>query len=1821
MVKNDIRPYEMSLWTLQDSFITVLKPFGFSSRGQIETPKCRIKNDGTQELSFSIPMYYRKNGELIENPIWYNVINGSLIVNLRKLKLIFNKGDIGEEVVEFVINNVVETHTDGQLRCEVTAEGLAFQELGKVGYKISLLSQDFIDEYNEWAESDRSTKEPKNNINYWCEKIFKNSRWTYSIQMDWSGFDGIIVDDISGSYTIPDEEGNETEIIYNGAYQNAPKEIQNAFNKIREETLRRLDRIYEEEYISSWEYIKPEAERNEALIPAHMEPYKEKLRLVDLEKSNIYNLTQDLAKAFGVYCKYKYHYDTNYHIIGKECIFYNNFLSEKEGKIDIIYPYSASKIEREIDSADVVTKMFVTPIEDDTSPSGLITIADVTANKTREDYILNFDYLYKIGTISQEQYNAIEDYQRSMFLFNTELEPLAMQIANLETDLVTYKAQLTLAKESKILDKEQMEQSTALLNSIISGTNRLYKNLDNPHKGNLSRSDTEEELYEIKLTVEGIYTNTEFIEGINTGYPLREGEENTYGIRLWYRTSTENIDSYEEEKSFTINRDTNGNVISLSKIKKSENSISNFYYVTFAYLPQLYYQNIYDTYARKFAEDEALEKEAEAKIKEIEDKLIKIEEKYNSLLEEKSLLIADFENMMGPALKEGSWQAENYSDYGSKYSGNVYVEETEEQKNTVEHIVFNWDTVPFDEEQSLYYETFGEEGNSLVQKYYPCIDISSILNEIKDNLNDLSFIYYETISGTDTKDETQTYSKTKQMTIGSEMEYAFIKVKEEEKETIKPVLLLLDKKFELTDEAKKGFLGIITSTVSEEGVSIQEKKIVGDLTWIENNKDSVIVYPRLKVDSLLLKTSEDELIIKLILKTDDEKDLEKVLKNYYDYSVLIRGESYLITLKNKIMLQNGSLNKTFNMAYALSNAALSLYLDALEVSKTNAFPQVSYTLEVSAMNENFIKYAYQNLNRIVSINDSELKFDDVQGYISELELDLENPWEDSIVIQNYKTKFEDLFSTIVASTEQMKTNAFAYNNAASAFTSGGTLKPSIIQNTINQTDLTYAFQSGNLTIDEINGIWARSDAGVVAMRGGGIFCATETDGNGNWLWNTGIMPSGINASLLTAGQIDTNLIKIYAGDNLRLQLNADGLFAYNKDILGEANLKQYVVHNSDGLFLVQPQKNLEEEELDNLINKVEISWNGLILRNDLGDRVFYANDNGDLTISGIITAKEGNIGKWQIVEHGLQTEDGFAGIFAKRLYDDEGNIIDSTKGDNMIWVTGLPDEPNGGNHEFRVTNLGELYCSSANIKGTVAAGSFVGNTEVGEVDSQLRTIRAAILDGTSFTFTNYNYDGILRVEPEKLKFRIYTNALTKEELTPLENDPEDYIFSYGIGDSVDSITQWHQITLNENSANIMVDGNNKEFFFWEPNYLTFHAKNAIMYLGKDNPSSINLNSVLYLKVEKYGKQRIIENGKPVYKGNTYTDEEGNEQEKSFIYSDTIQLVAETFGLGKYVSPIDPPSYTFVEDKNLEIQYKDEISFSTTLTGFDFEKDLEELENSTWLINGEDYNLRAKLVSTLLLETESTAEDAAILISDKEEIIINGEQVEEPVTDENGVLVYTKIDGNTSDSKNGISISLVKQEDGSIRAIAVVSKESVPDGGNIKLTFKIGQATRDCFCFKTRNGSDGVNIILRSSSGSTLTSGDAETELSTEVYYGSQLMNGEDSEIQFYYVWKKDNEALSSISKLVVSEVVNPDTTEITMVDELEKIEVKNEETNEANINFFIQPKIYITAEDFGLKSDYRCDVFTSLKEAVDEYLLLNKNRDEELIIPESEKKE
>ena len=349
--------YEVSVWTLQDEFITILKRSNVDSLGQIEDGELTIKDDGTEELTFSIPMYIYNGQSRVVNPIWHSTMNGDIIANMRKIKVIFNKNTDVARCFEFLIIDTEESHSNDVLACTVKCEGLAFHELGKIGYKISLSSDAFYNEDYEWYagtaryDEENPEPEPRATLQYWNNKfltpypedgVLDPRTWYYVVDMDW------------GAYA--DGDNRDSSIVY------------------------------EEAYTSSWQL------NNGQLIPSGTISYKEKERLVDLEESNIYNITQELAETFGVFCRYEYVYDENYYIIGKVVHYYNNYFKEDEGYLDLTYPYSTSAITRHKDGTDITTKMFVRPVDSDSTDSGWITIIDVPANKSGEDYILNFDW-------------------------------------------------------------------------------------------------------------------------------------------------------------------------------------------------------------------------------------------------------------------------------------------------------------------------------------------------------------------------------------------------------------------------------------------------------------------------------------------------------------------------------------------------------------------------------------------------------------------------------------------------------------------------------------------------------------------------------------------------------------------------------------------------------------------------------------------------------------------------------------------------------------------------------------------------------------------------------------------------------------------------------------------------------------------------------------------------------------------------------------------------------------------------------------------------------------------------------------------------------------------------------------------------------------------------------------------------------------------------------------------------------------------------------------------------------------------------------------
>lgn len=982
MDKRNIRNYEVSIWTLQDEFITVLKHTNLESKGQIQEPILSLSNDDPQEFSFSIPMYIYEGTERRENPIWYTTRNGVIQKNLRKIKVIINKGDKKlEKVFEFLIKEITENHINDVLTCDVHCTELAFEELGKIGYKISLTAGDLEADDAEWFKTGHwnnngieDYNQPNGSIQYWNNKIFGNNtapNWTYEVRMNWDGY-------------------------LNG--ENRSSSI-----------------IYEEEYLN-WK-----AESNGELVSERV-LYKEKWRsALDLKESNIYNLTQSLAELFGVFCRYEYAYDENYHIIGRKVIYYNNYLQEEEGYLDLTYPYSTAEITRTCDSDDLVTKMFVRPVNAGQNNSDLITIMDVPANKSREDYILNFDYLKSIDAITDEQQEYLDTFDEEIFGYNSVLSETSEKMLWYQERLPELEAKVTTLTNSIELDQEQYDESRRLFNMLTDIDGVITRNENSPDTITLLQ-DTNTKVYYAKIARPGIKADTLRIY-------------NTYNA-----AGTANNKLSGEITNWRPEYDSYGNLEKIYINNFSQVPNSRILYTIYSYEPKLYYEKISQIWLQKFAADTGELESTKTLVEEYNSTLEELQETYDENLTAKQTKIKEFETIMGAALREGYWQPEDYTDYGNTYNATFYVWAGSNQE--VERASFFWDTELFDYEQNSSYKF----GILQEEKYYPCIDLTEHLDYVRQNYDRLSFLFYD--NNADHARSNVTHIRS--FAAGSQAVYGFLKVEGEIRP--RPVLILLGATTLTEDELEamysSGMIGVLNTTYNESldgksaslNVNISSyEDVTEDFISDEIFQSASTVFPRIKVNSLVMRNTSDE----LILKYNDS-----ILEDYEDYYVLTRYDGYYLTLKPETVLKNTQVrNGELSFRYTLSNADLSIYLDALQISKENAFPKVSYDIKPNVINSNFIATDYMALNRVVNINDVDLKFEDVKGYISKVEVHLEAPWDDTIEIKNYTSKFEDLFSSIVAQTEAMKKSAGIIGLASAVINGNGTIDSDKIKQT------------------------------------------------------------------------------------------------------------------------------------------------------------------------------------------------------------------------------------------------------------------------------------------------------------------------------------------------------------------------------------------------------------------------------------------------------------------------------------------------------------------------------------------------------------------------------------------------------------------------------------------------------------------------------------------------------------------------------------------------------------------------------------------------------
>lgn len=1312
----------------------------------------------------------------MENPRWGDIKNGILAENTRVLK-VFLEEDGEIKVYPFIVDKITDKRDSHfSVYKEIEANGLAFAELGKQGYKIELNSHT--------AESDlEKDKNTVTTMQYWLDKVFPNEKdsngniikwltpWCYELRMDWS------------HYTAANRASNK---------------------------------IYEDSYVSSWALKNEDnPELETTLEPAGFEEGLEKARPVECVNSNKYNITQTLAETFGVFCVYEYKCDNRGQFIGtyyeklsddcsiawtgRKVIFYNRAI-KTDKPVFVDYQNNLTSISRTSDSTELYTKLYVTPVQSELTETGYVSIADTDVNPLLDDFILNFDYLYSKGSITDYQYNYLNTYRIELYRLNNLLRNASPELESLSVEINELKAKAALIQKEIDSAKQTAQEYATLRDNDVTNA-EIIKDKDNAYSVVFS---IDQDCYSAKIRLDGVNGNS--IKGYDSYKYTNEIFSLSKG-NLIVTQSSKRLALTEANHNFYVLLDDYGYpteiYTSLGNPLLTEGK--TIIYLALTYSPSNAYITICSWLEEMIAKKTATRNELE-KILGQEDttpktgKFLELEEKetkYNSILAEKEALNRKFELIMGPALREGYWTPDTYEDPGQKIEQFDLQGFKENALNAGAELIY--DSEYFDEEETGYYydDIFSDE-----KKYYSYIRIKDIYkNWSNQNLDDLvihllnpSIIYVVQNSALPIGNYFILYNSTKyyftlssQQEVGTKFEIKkvnnnlYLYINDAQYATLSTVELA--NAANLTDrfEGLNNYLGerllynnagfIITfiklQTEIEPVLLLNENSInykkyttigysFGDSTTIVNltvepATEYTLYYPRIIISEKNVNYKSDLFTIETYTGTYASENSKK-LTRYQDYVALVRSGKPHITLKiNNSHNLSDILDGKYYLFYQISRANEMLYLDAKEVARENSQPKYSYELTIANIPD---EVAFIDLGQLVYINDHALGVHAATGYVSGMKLALDKPQDDELTIQNYKTKFEDLFSTITASSEAMKNNAVAYNIAAAGFAPNGQIEGSVLQTSINNNNISFNFSNTNVQIDDTQGIILTNTSpymngvyGQVALRGGGIFLSNTIDETGNRIWSTGITPTGINASMITTGQLDTNTIRIFAGNNLAFQWNPEGIFAYTRGEDGTPNLSRYVRYSDKGL-----------QYIDGEFTAVDLGWNGLListqggsteLTGDKGLTVYYGQKNdagnnyavrvghfnqpdedgsyglrlynrvGDDYIPTLVSSNKGELWLKSTLRIGSETKAdgsenrGIAGITGDGVtrYKEDGVTVESSP--VRFWAGDIDKDM----APFQVLEDGTVSATKAIIEGSITAKTgFIGGWVINETD-------------------------------------------------------------------------------------------------------------------------------------------------------------------------------------------------------------------------------------------------------------------------------------------------------------------------------------------------------------------------------------------------------------------------------------------------------------------------------------------------------------------------
>ena len=291
------------------------------------------------------------------------------------------------------------------------------------------------------------------------------------------------------------------------------------------------------------------------------------------------------------------------------------------------------------------------------------------------------------------------------------------------------------------------------------------------------------------------------------------------------------------------------------------------------------------------------------------------------------------------------------------------------------------------------------------------------------------------------------------------------------------------------------------------------------------------------------------------------------------------------------------------------------YQEALKVAVTSSQPQVTYTfnvIDVAPIN-GYEDYVF-NPGDKTFVTDAEYfgyLDDGVTPYreevvISEAEYHLDQPQSNAITVQNYKTQFENLFSRIAATVQNVEYHSGSYLKAAGVVNPDGSISSDALQKTLfnkNGVNLPAGSNHINMTEEQIELIDPNDSSRRVLLGNGQIRLSNSLDVYGNPVYSAAISPDGINGRRITMGRINTEYLTIGNDNTPSFSWDSYGLNAYKHgssgiDLSTFVRLDQYGLYGISGGSADYRPSSIAQVENDAFFG---LTWDGFFLKSKYAD--------------------------------------------------------------------------------------------------------------------------------------------------------------------------------------------------------------------------------------------------------------------------------------------------------------------------------------------------------------------------------------------------------------------------------------------------------------------------------------------------------------------------------------------------------------------------------------------------------------------------------------------